>query len=789
MAARVGGGAVHRIRDGGMQQSNPGARLFVAGVIAAGVLALALTLRLPLSRPGMFVLFLLLSTVAAGFKVTLPLSKGGSTLSASYPLDFAALLLFPCGETMVIAMASAWSQCTFLAKARNPIDRTLFSMSALALTVYAASLTYTALGGVPGTIVLTQLAAPLLGAALMYFIVNSVLIATAVALTARQSPGQVWHDNFLWSSPAYFFGAVTAATLAVIIDRVGLWLVPLAGLPIYLSFRAYKVYLGRIETEQRQVAQISELHERTIEALAMVRQSEQALAAEKERLAVTLRSIGDGVVTTDVDGRVASVNRAAELLTGWTQPDALGRPLSEVFPLVDRKTGAPYLDWLGRVLGTDSVIERDAQGALIRQGGERALLETSVAPIHDRDGHVIGAVLVFRDVTRAVLFEEEQTRATKLESLGILAGGIAHDFNNILTAVVGNVSLVREADGIDPASQRRLTEAERACDRAKSLTLQLLTFSKGGAPVKRATALAALIEDAATLATTGSNVRGDVSAPADLWLVEADGGQIAQAIHNVVINSMQAMTEGGIVRIRSQNMTGVAPVGLRSEGGWVRIAIEDEGHGIPRDILPKVFDPYFTTREKASGLGLATTYSIIKSHGGCVTLDSEVGVGTTVFIDLPRTVGVLPAVVPRGEPARPPRRAKVLVMDDEEMIRELAGEMLAHLGYEYDVASDGADAISRYRAAMAAGAPFDAVIMDLTIPGGMGGKEAIGTLLALDPATKAIVSSGYADDPVMADSAHYGFRGVMAKPYTVTELGRALDALLAEPAVPAHTCA
>ncbi len=772
-----------------MQQSNPGARMFVAGVIAAGVIALALTLRLPPVRPGMFFLFLLLSTVAAGLKVTLPLSKGGSTLSASYPLDFAALLLFPCGETMVIAMASAWSQCTFFTKARNPLDRTLFSMSALALTVYTASLTYAALGGVPGTIDFTKLAAPLLGAALVYFIVNSVLIATAVALSTNQSPGQVWHDNFLWSSPTYFFGAVTAATLAIIIDRVGLWLVPLAGLPIYLSFRAYKVYLGRIETEQRQVAQISELHERTIEALAMVRQSEQALAAEKERLAVTLRSIGEGVITTDVDGRVATVNRAAEILTGWAQVDAAGRPLSEVFALVDRKSGAPYLDWLGRVLSTDSVIERDAQGALVRPVGDRALLETSVAPIHDRDGRVIGAVLVFRDVTRAVRLEEEQARATKLESLGILAGGIAHDFNNILTAVMGNVSLVRETDGIDPPSQRRLTEAELACERARSLTLQLLTFSKGGAPVKRATALPALVEDAATLATTGSNVRCDVSAPADLWLVEADGGQIAQAVHNVVINAMQAMPDGGIVRIRSQNMTGVAPVGLRSEGGWVRIAIEDEGHGIPRDVLPKVFDPYFSTREKGSGLGLATTYSIVKSHGGCVTIDSEVGVGTTVFIDLPRTVGAVSVVVAREEPARPARRAKILVMDDEDMIRELAGEMLAHLGYVCEVAADGGEAVARYRAAMEFGAPYDAVIMDLTIPGGMGGKEAIGALLALDPGTKAIVSSGYADDPVMADSAHYGFRGVVAKPYTVKELGRALDVLLSDTSVAARSCA
>jgi len=763
-----------------MSQMPIGARIYVSGVIAGGAIALALSLRLPVANPGMFVLFLLLSTVAAGFKVTLPLAKGGSTLSASYPLDFAALLLFTPGETMLIAMVSAWSQCTFFVKERNPIDRTLFSMASLALTVFSAALTYAALGGVPGRIVLFSLPVPLVAAALVYFIVNSTLIATAIALATRQNAVEVWHDNFLWSSPAYFFGAVTAAVLAIIIDRTGVWLVPLAGLPIYLSYRAYKVYLGRIETEQRHVAQISELHQRSVEALALVRQSEQALAAEKDRLAVTLRSIGDGVITTDVDGRVVNVNKVAETLTGWTQADAGGRPLSEVFAIVDRKTGLPYLDWLGRVLSTDTTIEHDTAGALLRRGAERALLETSVAPIHDRDGRVIGAVLVFRDVTRAVRLEEEQARATKLESLGILAGGIAHDFNNILTAVMGNISLVREFEDLDLASERRLTEAERACERAKSLTLQLLTFSKGGAPVKRATAMAALVEDAAVLATTGSNVRCDVRCPADLWPVEADPGQIAQAIHNVVINAMQAMPEGGVVRIRAQNMTGAPPVGLRSEGGWVRIAVEDEGQGIPREILPKIFDPYFTTREKASGLGLATTYSIVKNHGGCVTVDSEVGVGTTVFFDLPRTAGaVQPAIVPSGR-QQPARRGRVLVMDDEEMIRELAGEMLAHLGYDCEAATDGTEALARYKEAMAEGTPFDIVVMDLTIPGGMGGKEAIGALLVVDPNAKAIVSSGYADDPVMADSAQYGFRGVVAKPYTVKELGHALDILLAE---------
>ncbi len=762
-----------------MSQIPIGARAYVAGVIVGGAVALALSLRLPLHDPGMFVLFLLLSTVAAGFKVTLPLAKGGSTLSASYPLDFAALLLFTPGETMLIAMASAWSQCTFMVKERNPLDRTLFSMASLALTVYSASVTYAALGGVPGRIDLLALPIPLVAAALVYFVVNSALIATAIALSTRQKPGEVWHDNFLWSSPAYFFGALTAAALAIIIDRVGLWLVPLAGLPIYLSYRAYKVYLGRIETEQRHVAQISELHQRSVEALALVRQSEQALAAEKDRLAVTLRSIGDGVITTDIDGRVVNVNKSAEVLTGWTQADAAGRPLSEVFALVDRKDGAPYLDWLGRVLSTDSTIERDAQGALLRRGGDRALLETSVAPIHDRDGRVIGAVLVFRDVTRAVRLEEEQARASKLESLGILAGGIAHDFNNLLTAIMGNISLVREREALDSTSERRLTDAERACERAKSLTAQLLTFSKGGAPVKRPTAIAALVEDAAALATTGSNVRCDVSCPPDLWPVEADAGQVAQAIHNVVINAMQAMPDGGVVRIRAQNMTGTAPVGLRSEGGWVRISVEDEGSGIPRDVLPKIFDPYFTTREKASGLGLATTYSIVKNHSGCVTVDSEVGVGTTVFIDLPRTVGAVQPVLVSSERTRPARRGRVLVMDDEEMIRELASEMLTHLGYECEAATDGNEAIARYKDAMGEGTPFDVVVMDLTIPGGMGGKEAIGALLAVDPHAKAIVSSGYAD-PVMADSSSYGFRGVVAKPYTVKELGRALDALVTD---------
>jgi signal transduction histidine kinase/ActR/RegA family two-component response regulator len=373
--------------------------------------------------------------------------------------------------------------------------------------------------------------------------------------------------------------------------------------------------------------------------------------------------------------------------------------------------------------------------------------------------------------------EDELLKAQKLESLSILAGGIAHDFNNLLASIMGNISLAML--DLDPANGafRQLEAAERASLRAQDLTRQLLTFSKGGEPVKRTTDIRELITEAAGFALRGSRVRHNFSFPDDLWLVDVDEGQITQVIHNLVINADHAMPAGGTVTIRCENSTVTEPALPLRRGDYVKIIVQDRGVGIAKDHLPKIFDPYFTTKQKGSGLGLATAYSIIKKHGGYIAVESELGAGTTFSIHLPAS-----RAAAKEKKARETRvltgTGKILLMDDEEDVRRTTGDVLKRLGYTVEFAEDGLRAVELYVAAMRSGDPFHAVIMDLTVPGGMGGRQALIELLVVDPEVRAIVSSGYSNDPVMADYRNYGFKGVVAKPYRIHDLGETLHAVL-----------
>jgi CheY-like chemotaxis protein len=362
--------------------------------------------------------------------------------------------------------------------------------------------------------------------------------------------------------------------------------------------------------------------------------------------------------------------------------------------------------------------------------------------------------------------------------LSILAGGIAHDFNNSLTVILGNIGLAMLDGKKEPKVQDRLAKAEQACLRAQALSQQLLIFARGGAPIKKIVSIANLLKESAILTLSGSKSRYEVSIPDDLWLVEADTAQISQVISNLLINADQAMPEGGIIKITTENISVKAKSNLPiSKGKYVKFAIADQGIGISPKYLDKVFDPYFSTKQKGSGLGLATAYSIIKNHSGHIQVESQLGVGTTFYIYLPAADKRVPA--DESETVKPTMgQGKVLVMDDEEMVREVLGGMLSRLGYEVDFASDGSQTIEKFVKAKETIQPFAAVILDLTIPGGMGGKEAIKELLKIDPQVKAIVSSGYSDDPIMADFQKYGFAGVIAKPYKVAELGKVLNKVL-----------
>lgn len=508
------------------------------------------------------------------------------------------------------------------------------------------------------------------------------------------------------------------------------------------------------------------------------KQTEEKLAAERERLSVTLRSIGDGVITTDTEGRVVMINKVAEGLTGWTQAEAAGRPLVEVFNIINEITREPCENPVEKVLKTGRIIGPANHTALISRGGKERTIADSGSPIRNRNSEIIGVVLVFRDVTEEKKMEKELQRARKLESVGILAGGVAHDFNNILTAILGNISLARMSVEADDDVYKILLEAENASLRARDLTQQLLTFSRGGAPIKNTTSIAGLIQDSANFVLRGSNVKCEFSLSEDLWPVDVDEGQISQVINNLVINADQAMPQGGNINVTARNIAiGADSVLPLSPGDYIEISVEDQGVGIPEEYLQKVFDPYFTTKQKGSGLGLASAHSVIKNHDGFITVDSKLGVGTVFRVYLPASSGDV-QITSSNQEYLVSGRGKIMIMDDEYIVRDVAGKMLDCLGYKSGFSRDGNEMLQLYAEAMNAGCPYDAVIMDLTIPGGMGGKEAIKELLKIDPDAKAIVSSGYSNDMIMAEFKEYGFSGVITKPYKIEDMSKVLHDMI-----------
>lgn len=476
------------------------------------------------------------------------------------------------------------------------------------------------------------------------------------------------------------------------------------------------------------------------------------------------------------------MNPAAETITGWREDEAAGKSFSSVFRVVDLQTRQPLPDPTTTVLESGMVEGWARDNLLIRKDGGESIIVGSAAPIHDLAGQAIGAVVVFRDMTEHRKLEEEMAKVERLESVGVLAGGIAHDFNNILSAVLGNISIARMATEDLDFQQARLAEAEKAALRARDLTQQLLTFSRGGEPVRKTTRLDDLVKEAASFALRGSNVLSEITVAEGLWPAEVDEGQISRVINNMVINADQAMPNGGRLKITLYNVDVTEEMALPLQPGrFVRIDIQDEGVGIPEEYLQKIFDPFFTTKRRGSGLGLATSFSIVQKHQGFVTVSSQTGQGTTFSIYLPavsrevKSPEVKEAQDYRGE-------GRILVMDDEEVVLDVARVMLERLGFTVDTARDGNSAIELYLKARMDDNPYKAVIMDLTIPGGMGGEEAIRHLKKLDKDVCAIVSSGYSNDPIMSNYQEYGFSGVVAKPYRLEDLSKALAELLSSEA-------
>ncbi len=506
-----------------------------------------------------------------------------------------------------------------------------------------------------------------------------------------------------------------------------------------------------------------------------------ALREERERWRVTLMSIGDGVIVTDSSGLVRALNAEAERLTGYGDEEARGLPVDTVLPLYRSPQGASIEGPVAQALRTGEV--QHLKGPVVLKGRHGSVLQVSdsAAPIRDEDGEVTGVVMVFRDITQHQALEERAMRAKSLEALGVLAGGIAHDFNNILTAIFGNITLAKLYASTDGAVQSALADAEQASWRARELTFQLLTFAKGGAPIKKPGSIGETVRDLAGFFLKGSAVRYEMTIPDDLWSTEFDPDQMGQVIQNIVLNAKEAMGGVGVLEVVARNVTvEAAQIADLAAGDYVEIAFRDCGRGIEPEYLGKIFDPYFSLKPSGTGLGLAVTYSVLKRHQGLVIADSSVGKGTTLTLYLPRTgSGASPATHGRANEAIAARGRgrRVLLMDDDRDVRSVGAQLLRVLGYDAVEAVDGEEALRAYEAARRE-RPFDAVILDLTVPGGMGGKECVRKLKECDPDVRAIVATGYYTDPIVAEYEAHGFRASVQKPYRLEELATALTQVL-----------
>ncbi|MGE0472808.1 MAG: PAS domain S-box protein [Nitrospirales bacterium] len=502
-----------------------------------------------------------------------------------------------------------------------------------------------------------------------------------------------------------------------------------------------------------------------------------ALRDSEQRYRAIVENAYDLIIETSPSGECHYVSPNCIDVLGYRPHDMLGKKFFDLLHPEDRPGLAD--SYLTNVLSLEKI---DVVCRLRNKQLEWRIFESHIRPLRTTEGTIVG-VIVTRDITERKRLEEERLRSIKLESVGLLAGGIAHDFNNILTSVFANIGLAKMMASKNVSTAlttviERLRAAEKACLRARDLTKQLLTFAKGGVPVKSTTSISAIIVDTVDFALRGSDVRCVQEVADDLWPVEADEGQISQVLQNLVINADQAMPEGGTIHLEARNLLISVPTHLPLKPGrYVQVSVSDQGVGIPAEHLPKIFDPYFTTKQKGSGLGLATTYSILKGHDGHIEVASTLGKGTKFQIYLPAS-SVEQNPQPEKKEGLFQGQGRMLIMDDEVEILEVLKNMLKELGLEADAVRDGQRAMELYARAYKKGTPYTATILDLTIPGGMGGKETFRQIKSFDQTARVIVSSGYSNDPLMADAAKFGISGIIAKPYNIDDLSHVLRKVL-----------
>lgn len=555
------------------------------------------------------------------------------------------------------------------------------------------------------------------------------------------------------------------------------------GIPYDTTFRIIRFNDREIRHIRSMAERITDGEGRAIQVLGVIQDVTELIEkgrearTEHEKMRITLASMASAVIVTDSQLRVELMNPVAEKLTGWTQPKAIGKPLNTVYHIMNPET-RERISFPTPEHGVSEQYKRSSTEIIVDKIGEEHMILSNCAPIEWKDSGFLGLVLVFRDITEHLKMEQELQKTQRLESLGVLAGGIAHDFNNQITGITGNISLVKAMLDNSPKITSLLDEAEKAGNTCKALARQLLTFASGGAPVIESVNLEELVRESVSFNLRGKPVNAKVEIDAPLWNAKADPGQFRQIMSNLLINAVQAMPDGGTIHVSAENVKADNPLEEvnHEQNRLIQISISDTGPGIAPDLQPKVFDPFFTTKEGGSGLGLSTVHSIVKRHGGQLRMESIPGKGSTFTLLFPvsEEFELEPAVAVLTSPIRP---LNILLMDDEEIIRDVAQEIFRFLGHSIISTINGEDALETYKAAMEHGPAFDLVLLDITIPGGMGGKETIDRLLKLNPDIKAAVTSGYAHDPIIANFSEYGFCGRLEKPFKIEDIEKLLGTL------------
>ncbi len=519
----------------------------------------------------------------------------------------------------------------------------------------------------------------------------------------------------------------------------------------------------------------------TIQDITERRRMDDALRTSERKFRTVFDNAIVGIMVTDRKRRIIDSNAAFLRMLGYSRAELVGKTLADISDPEDDERNVALLN--------DAIVRKQdcfsMEKKYLRKDGSTLRGILSISLMRQGSGGEEAMIAMFEDITERRRSEEAMLNAQKIESIGILAGGIAHDFNNLLTAIIGNISFSKMHVQPDSKVARLLTDAENACAQAKDLSYRLLTFSKGGEPLRKVLPLSKILRNAVLFSLSGSNVLPEFELPDDLPLVAVDEGQIKQVINNLVMNAREAMPAGGVLRIAG------TPVMVKTgdtlplkQGPYLKLSFSDTGVGMSADVVSRIFEPYFSTKEmgpeKGRGLGLAICYSVLRKHEGLITAASEIGKGTVFHLYLPLAssdnlsrLGKVP-----GAGAEQAAKRRILFMDDEERVRTITKAILEFLIYEVECVKDGAEAVDAYQRAASIGRPFDLVILDLTVPGGMGGLDAFNRLREADPGVRAVVSSGYAEDPVLREYGNFGFAGALAKPYDVSKLREIISAVL-----------